>query len=1011
MKFNVQRLAHIEALLAHSRRRGSTLLLVLAALLLSLILGLTYLEVVRLDRRSTANIRTQGDMDAVIQSVLDLIAARIGGDLGIQTNGANSQYFAIDGDGDSNTGEAEEPYDYPGDKDRWLAATAPNRGSTLFPQVTELRAPQNNLNPFADLGTTDSGRQHTAVGSATLPDKAYYRAGDADGDGITDSRPQKAPIDYLNNVNYYMWVRIIDNSSMLNVNTAGVLTNASGMFDAAADAGRGVYGWEPVDVDLGYFAAMLGDGASALRLLQYRQSGAVVPAPPMLRSARELFWQDEARFDQSPTSAYRKFDIANEVALRHRNGLNSGTRADIDRPDDPATPANENVMHQLLRGDLSAERTYLDVSATIEDYFENEPRHQLTTLSGHSVIRRNLPNDTAGRQLKRDLNALMNAPGDLSREIAKILGNYNHAGSNRAGAALAAQFTANIIDYADNNARTELAGVTEGGATYYGLEAMAFSAEVYVQYAYRVTQEPRDAASLVPVSSPVPLPPVGSVPAYVWTKQSPTGVAIELRNPFRKPVNLRGLSLRIGAYDEKLEDLISAGTVEVGTAFSPAHQIPAGGTLVLYQNSAGGAGNNAMSSKIDTTEPVVGIRLAPAHQINAFNAGTQVDVEFLAEATVDGAAAPRVVYQRITVKATDVKDTYAIAAVAAPTVLQRVPQDPEFKQRATLGNGEGLNVMAIQSADFKSEINYTENAAKDLEFPAPYQDIDALGVAQKGGPAALLNPADNDKMQFLLSDRGTVVQLGELAMIPILGPTNTQTVPEAWNARNNIEQFYFDFTGIVATDDVTAPHKLLTYLTTLSPAEDGVNNDGAGGIDDAAADGAPSEMFLHGTININTAPTELLERVLPLPNLSELERGAIADLIVNYRANATGARPNLHRAAFQGFFSTSELLHLDLGGSQFGVDNQDNPTINGTAVDFHHSGDGVYDDREERTLLARWLGQIGAVRSDVFTAYVLVRGYRGNSTAPESEQRVVVLIDRSRMMQQGDRPRITWLAK
>src|ERR1041385_8508244 len=102
-------------------RRGSTLLLVLAALLLSLILGMTYLEIVRLDRKATKNILTAGDLDTVIQSVEGLIATRLVDDLGIDTNG---NFFALgDGDGTPGTTPAE-PYDYPGSKDRWLSSTA-----------------------------------------------------------------------------------------------------------------------------------------------------------------------------------------------------------------------------------------------------------------------------------------------------------------------------------------------------------------------------------------------------------------------------------------------------------------------------------------------------------------------------------------------------------------------------------------------------------------------------------------------------------------------------------------------------------------------------------------------------------------------------------------------------------------------------------------------------------------------------------------------------------------------
>jgi hypothetical protein len=45
-------------------------------------------------------------------------------------------------------------------------------------------------------------------------------AGDADGDGVADCGLQKLPIGELNGLTYYVGIRIIDNNSAINVNTA-----------------------------------------------------------------------------------------------------------------------------------------------------------------------------------------------------------------------------------------------------------------------------------------------------------------------------------------------------------------------------------------------------------------------------------------------------------------------------------------------------------------------------------------------------------------------------------------------------------------------------------------------------------------------------------------------------------------------------------------------------------------------------------------------------------------------
>src|SRR5690606_19928546 len=41
------------------------------------------------------------------------------------------------------------------------------------------------------------------------------------------------------------------------------------------------------------------------------------------------------------------------------------------------------------------------------------------------------------------------------------------------------------------------------------------------------------------------------------------------------------------------------------------------------------------------------------------------------------------------------------------------------------------------------------------------------------------------------------------------------------------------------------------------------------------------------------------------------------------------------------------------------------------------TSDGVADDREEEAMIAKWLAQVGSVRSDYYAAYVVVRGYQG----------------------------------
>jgi hypothetical protein len=56
--------------------------------------------------------------------------------------------------------------------------------------------------------------------NSTQPQTYLYLAGDADGDGIADCGMVKLPVGQLNGLTYYAGIRIIDNCSAVNVNTA-----------------------------------------------------------------------------------------------------------------------------------------------------------------------------------------------------------------------------------------------------------------------------------------------------------------------------------------------------------------------------------------------------------------------------------------------------------------------------------------------------------------------------------------------------------------------------------------------------------------------------------------------------------------------------------------------------------------------------------------------------------------------------------------------------------------------
>jgi hypothetical protein len=61
--------------------------------------------------------------------------------------------------------------------------------------------------------------------------------------------------------------------------------------------------------------------------------------------------------------------------------------------------------------------------------------------------------------------------------------------------------------------------------------------------------------------------------------------------------------------------------------------------------------------------------------------------------------------------------------------------------------------------------------------------------------------------------------------------------------------------------------------------------------------------------------------------------------------------------------------------------------------------DAAQDDREERILFARWLGELLSIRSDIFTAYVKIEGYPVSDfrEGPVESARFIAVFDRSRV--------------
>jgi DNA uptake protein ComE-like DNA-binding protein len=163
--------------------------------------------------------------------------------------------------------------------------------------------------------------------------------------------------------------------------------------------------------------------------------------------------------------------------------------------------------------------------------------------------------------------------------------------------------------------------------------------------------------------------------------------------------------------------------------------------------------------------------------------------------------------------------------------------------------------------------------------------------------------------------------------------------------------------------------RLFQYLTVIDPAAHGH---------------ALDETRIKGRININTAPAFVIAQ---LPWMQP----QIAQAIVNYRDTTGGA-----------FRSIGELMQVPEMGyyasdpAYASVDLAGPPDLT--------PNDGAVSDFEERDVIFARISNIISVRSDVFSAYILVRiGTDG------PQKRVLAILDRSQVKSPTDKVRIVAL--
>ena len=252
-------------------------------------------------------------------------------------------------------------------------------------------------------------------------------------------------------------------------------------------------------------------------------------------------------------------------------------------------------------------------------------------------------------------------------------------------------------------------------------------------------------------------------------------------------------------------------------------------------------------------------------------------------------------------------------------------------------------------------------ARPDTNWNIVYQDMVPEPNSTLGGDNLLTADRKNYNFYNFANATGTFVSIGDIARALTIGPSTDPNdmigvklaaEPPEELIRLNLQNPFFA--------------KIFNYLTVIDPVDHGH---------------PAQETRIKGRININTAPWFVIAQ---LPWMQP----KIAQAIVAYRDTIAGA-----------FEGTGALMQVPEMG-YYAYD----PAY--AAIDLNYlpdltPSDGAISDFEERDIIYARISNIISVRSDVFTAYILVR-----VGADGPQKRVLAILDRSQVISPDDKVRI-----
>jgi hypothetical protein len=403
---------------------GSALILAVVLTSLLAIIGVMFVMIARVDKMATSAISENKELNFAVETVV----AKISQELTLDVPGVAGQEY----------------YDYPGEKDKWLASLEPYKDGTNY----KWRQISDVYNRF---GPVELGLKATIIPDNQKPSDvgdsnriSGYPA-DADGDGVADSNWVIIP-DMTSNKGkpIYAAIRIIDNGGMINVNTAY-------KFDPDSAVKNKIDGSNQAQINLA--ALRRGTTKPFSNLDNMRKGGET--SWDLDRYIDDVVWQIER-----PAGLWTPFDISDELKLRNRYILNYNLM--VSRIEglwtkvydwglrDPRTDPVEFAEDSENGRNYWFFRTYNgSADPNIYDY-----RHISTTYNMDRII------DPNGKKM---ININRADANSIYRAIRSAL-DPNLAGAN----GTAAQIAVNLIDLCDYD--SNVSTIKVDGIKYYGFE-------------------------------------------------------------------------------------------------------------------------------------------------------------------------------------------------------------------------------------------------------------------------------------------------------------------------------------------------------------------------------------------------------------------------------------------------------------------------------------------------------------------------------------------------------------